>query len=59
MIAVLALSLVVIAQTGCNRGPTVPDIVGMRQADAVRALEDAGYKLGDVSAVATTGVELG
>jgi beta-lactam-binding protein with PASTA domain len=31
----------------------------MRQADAVRALQDAGYKLGEVSAVATDAVPVG
>ena len=46
------------ALVGCGR-QTVPDIVGMRQADAVRALQDAGYKLGETSAVATTAVEIG
>ncbi len=43
--------------TGC--GPKVPDVVGMGQADAVRALQDAGFKLGDVTAVATDTVPLG
>lgn len=51
----VALALVV---TGCG-GPEVPNVVGMKQADAVRTLQEAGYMLGDVSAVATRTVELG
>ena len=55
---VTALIAVVLSLSGCG-GPEVPDVVGMRQADAVRALQDAGYLLGDVSAIATTSVEVG
>jgi len=57
---VLVASLLVagFALTACG-GSEVPDVTGMKQADAVRALEDAGYKLGDVSFVATTTVPLG
>jgi serine/threonine-protein kinase len=44
--------------TGCG-GPKVPDVVGMRQEEAVRALQEAGYLLGDVSLVSTDSVPLG
>lgn len=44
--------------TGCG-GPTVPDVVGMRQDEAVRVLQEAGYTLGDVSFAATGSVPLG
>jgi len=53
VVALAAVSLL----AGC--GPKVPDVVGMGQADAVRALQDAGFKLGDVTAVATDTVPLG
>ncbi len=53
LVLMLALAALI---TGC--GPSVPDIVGMKQADAVRALEEAGYKLGNVNAVATKDVPL-
>ncbi len=54
--AVLAVPLGVAA--GCA-GPTVPNVVGMRQDEAVRTLQEAGYLLGDVSFVATQEVPLG
>ena len=56
-VLVAALTAVSLVLAGC--GPKVPDVVGMRQADAVRALQEAGYKLGEVSAIATTSVEVG
>jgi len=57
---VLAAVLIAVAVgvSGCG-GPEVPDVVGMRPDDAVRTLQDAGFKLGDVSQVATDGVTLG
>jgi serine/threonine-protein kinase len=55
-ITVLLVS--VMGLVGC-RGTEVPDVVGMRQDDAVRALQDAGFMLGEVSAVATNTVPLG
>lgn len=36
------------ALSACSKAE-VPNVVGMTQADAVRALQDAGYLLGDVS----------
>jgi len=54
----LVLLLSAVALVGC-RGPEVPDVVGMRQEDAVRTLQEAGYLLGDVSLVATDSVPLG
>ncbi len=59
LVFVLLTALVVAAAalTGC--GPKVPDVVGMGQAEAVRTLQDAGYKLGDVTFVATGTVPLG
>jgi len=55
---VAGLLVAVIALGGCSRA-TVPDVVGNRQDEAVRALQEAGYLLGDVSFVATTTVPLG
>ena len=55
MVAVLVGLL---ALSGCG-GAKVPNVVGMRQADAVRTLQEAGYLLGDVSQVATDSVQLG
>ena len=54
----LAALILTTSVTGCGRAK-VPDVVGMRQADAVRTLQDAGYLLGNVSLVATDGVEPG
>jgi len=56
IVLVVALA-VVMTLSGCRA--TVPDVVGMRQADAVRALEDAGYRLGKVSLVVTDAVGVG
>jgi len=53
-----ALVALAIGVSGCG-GPEVPDVVGMRPEEAVRTLQDAGFKLGDVSQVATDGVALG
>jgi len=58
VVAVGAALLAVLLVSGCG-GPEVPNVVDMRQADAVRALQDAGYLLGDVSAVATDSVGVG
>jgi beta-lactam-binding protein with PASTA domain len=55
--AALCLALVALVLSGC--GPSVPRVVGMRQADAIRTLEEAGYTLGNTSAVATDFVEVG
>jgi len=55
--ALLCVLVAALALTGC--GPKVPNVVGMGQADAVRALQDAGYKLGEVTAIATDTVPLG
>jgi len=54
---VLAVALVAIVLTGCGAG--VPDVTGMQPDDAVRALQDAGYKLGQVSYGSAGGVALG
>lgn len=53
--AVIALAAFTLS--GC--GTKTPDLVGMKQADAVRALEDAGFRLGEVSQVMTDTVPLG
>jgi beta-lactam-binding protein with PASTA domain len=58
LVAVVALLVAAAVLTGCG-GRTVPDVTGKTQADAVRALQDAGYKLGEVSVVATNKVPLG
>lgn len=42
---------------GCD--PGVPDVTGKTPADAVRVLQDAGYKLGNVSYGFKDGAELG
>jgi len=55
-VLVLAMTAALLL-VGC--GPKVPDVVGMGQADAVRALQDAGFKLGEVTAIATDTVPLG
>lgn len=52
------LLFAILALAGCG-GPEVPNVVGMNQADAVRALQDEGYLLGEVTAVATDTVPLG
>ncbi len=57
-VVVGAALLAALLLSGCG-GPKVPDVVGMRQDEAVRALQDAGYLLGDVSAVATNSVGVG
>lgn len=54
---VMAIALAALALTGC--GDKVPNLVGMKQADAVRALEEEGFKLGEVSLVMTDTVPLG
>jgi len=57
--ALIACALVAsaLALTGCR--PEVPQLIGMRQADAVRAIEEAGFTLGDVNVVATDQVSIG
>jgi len=60
-IALIVVTVILVSAfglAGC-RGSEVPDVVGLRQDEAVRVLQDAGFKLGDVSAVATTTVEIG
>ena len=58
VVLVAVLGIASFSLVGCG-GKTAPDVVGMLPADAVRALEDAGYKLGETSAIATTSVEVG
>jgi len=58
-VVVAALLLAVVSLAGCAGGPTVPNVVGTRPADAVRALEAAGYTLGEVSPFATTDITIG
>ncbi len=53
-----AALLAVMPLSGCG-GPKVPDVVGKQPADAIRTLEDAGYKLGRVSYGSTPGAQLG
>jgi len=55
----VAAVMVLAAFTLSGCGTKAPDLVGMKQADAVRALEDAGFKLGEVSQVMTDTVPLG
>ena len=55
VVGVVLLAAVLL--TGCAK--KVPDVVGMGQADAVRALQEAGYRLGDVSVVVTDQVGVG
>lgn len=55
LFVLLSLALLL---AGCS-GPEVPDITGMSQIDAVRALEDAGYALGDVHSVFSNQVPVG
>ncbi|NTU70627.1 MAG: PASTA domain-containing protein [Coriobacteriia bacterium] len=58
LIAVLAFIVIAaIALTGC--GPKVPDVTGMTAEQAVRTLQDADYKLGDVRRMFTPGVPAG
>lgn len=55
---VVAIAAFAVSISGCA-GSSVPDVVGMRQDEAVRTLQEAGYLLGDVSFVATQDVPLG
>ncbi len=60
LFAILTAALLVVsalALSGC--GKKVPDVVGLQPAEAVRVLQDAGYKLGEVTYVATKDVPLG
>lgn len=57
-LCIAALLLIALLVPGCGRRD-VPNVVGMGQADAVRALEEAGYRLGEVTLVATDTVALG
>jgi len=54
----VGLMAVALMLGGCG-GPEVPDVTGMSQIDAVRALQDAGYKLGDVHSVFSNQVPVG
>jgi len=56
-IILLAALVAVLASSGCRGG--VPDVVGMGQADAVRALQEEGYLLGKISIVVTDSVGVG
>ena len=53
----LAVIVVVVALTGC--GSKVPNVVGMTADEAVRTLQDAGYKLGTTSRTYTPGLPPG
>lgn len=53
--ACIVLALVL---SGCGK-EAVPNVVGKSQADAVRALEDAGFTLGTVSSVYSNQVPVG
>lgn len=44
--AVLGIALALVATTGCGRNAKVPNVVGMPVDQAVKTLEDAGYKIG-------------
>jgi serine/threonine-protein kinase len=57
MAASLALATVLAA--GCAAAPKVPDVVGMPAADAIRTLQDAGYKLGKNTKIYTPGATPG
>jgi serine/threonine-protein kinase len=61
LIAVLAVCVALLAGlvAGCSLGPKVPDVTGKTSQDAVRALQDAGYKLGDVRRIYTPGMPPG
>ncbi|MDR3685663.1 MAG: PASTA domain-containing protein [Coriobacteriia bacterium] len=48
-----------VLSAGCSLGPKVPDVTGKSAADAVRLLQDAGYKLGATNRVHTPGVAPG
>jgi len=54
---VLAAGLIAGALTGC--GPKVPNVVGMPADEAVRVLQDAGYKLGTTTKMYSSGVPAG
>ena len=56
LLSVLIISTALL--TGCG-GPEVPDVTGMSQIDAVRALEEAGFKLGPVHSVYSNQVPVG
>ncbi len=53
----LTIGLLAALLSGC--GPKVPDVVGMRADEAVRVLQDAGYKLGTTGKTYTTGLPPG
>jgi beta-lactam-binding protein with PASTA domain len=54
---ILAILLVALAVALAGCGPKVPDVTGMVADDAVRALQDAGYKLGDITIMYTSGLK--
>jgi eukaryotic-like serine/threonine-protein kinase len=53
----LTIALLAAVLSGC--GPKVPDVVGKPADEAVRVLQDAGYKLGTTGKVYTTGLPPG
>jgi serine/threonine-protein kinase len=62
VVAIVAIGVVALAVTLLGGGVTVPDVVGKTQADATRALEDVGLKVGQITetrdAVAASGTVL-
>ncbi len=58
---VLAAALIgsMVTLSACGKRDTVPDVVGMKPADAVRALQEAGYVLGETASVNDTSVPMG
>jgi beta-lactam-binding protein with PASTA domain len=53
----LTIGLLAALLSGC--GPKVPNVVGMPADEAVRVLQDAGYKLGATNKIYTTGLPPG
>ena len=45
--AILLTGLVLVGAAGCIRGREVPNVVGMPYEEAVKTLQDDGFKLGD------------
>ena len=59
LILAVCVMAAAVASAGCSLGPKVPDVTGKSAADAVRVLQDAGYKLGATNRVYTPGVAPG
>ena len=47
IVALLLTGLVLVGAAGCIRGREVPNVVGMPYEQAVKTLQDDGFKLGD------------